>query len=181
MADYPVSGLDPFSEAYLADPHPAQEALREAGPVVRLTHYNVWAVARYQEVYDVLNDWRTYSSARGAGLSDFKKEKPWRLPSLVLETDPPLHDRTRKVLDAVLSPAAMRGLRASFAEAADRLIDGSLQRGSFDAVTELAEAYPLEVFPDAVGMPRENRRYLLPYGNMVFNSFGRAMRSSSRR
>ena len=172
MADYPVSGLDPFSEAYLADPHPAQEALREAGPVVRLTHYNVWAVARYQEVYDVLNDWRTYSSARGAGLSDFKKEKPWRLPSLVLETDPPLHDRTRKVLDNVLSPAAMRGLRASFAAAADRLIDELLERGSFDAVTELAEAYPLEVFPDAVGMPRENRRHLLPYGNMVFNSFG---------
>jgi hypothetical protein len=158
MADYPVSGLDPFSEAYLADPHPAQEALREAGPVVRLTHYNVWAVARYQEVY--------------AGLSDFKKEKPWRLPSLVLETDPPLHDRTRKVLDNVLSPAAMRGLRASFAAAADRLIDELLERGSFDAVTELAEAYPLEVFPDAVGMPRENRRHLLPYGNMVFNSFG---------
>ena len=172
MADNAVSGLDPFSEAYLADPHPAQEALRAAGPVVRLTRYDVWAVARYQEVYDVLNDWRTYSSARGAGLSDFKKEKPWRLPSLVLETDPPLHDRTRKVLDNVLSPAAMRGLRESFAEAADRLIDELLERGSFDAVTELAEAYPLEVFPDAVGMPRENRRYLLPYGNMVFNSFG---------
>ncbi len=33
-------------------------------------------------------------------------------------------------------------------------------------------AYPLTVFPDAVGMPTENRRYLLPYGNMVFNSFG---------
>lgn len=170
--DYPVSDLDPFSADYLADPHPAQQALREAGPVVRLTHYNVWAIARYQEVYDVLNDWRTYSSARGAGLTDFKKEKPWRLPSLVLETDPPLHDRTRKVLDGVLSPAAMRGLRASFAAAADRLVGELLQRGSFDAVTDLAEAYPLEVFPDAVGMPRENRRYLLPYGNMVFNSFG---------
>ena len=173
---YPVSDLDPFSAGYFADPYPAQEALREAGPVVRLTRYNVWAVARYQEVFDVLNDWRTFSSARGAGLADFKKEKPWRLPSLVLETDPPLHDRTRKVLDGVLSPAAMRGLRARFAEAADRLIDDLLERGSFDAVTDLAEAYPLEVFPDAVGMPRENRRYLLPYGNMVFNSFRSAQR-----
>jgi cytochrome P450 len=169
---YPTSDLDPFSAAYLEDPHPAQEALREAGPVVRLTRYNVWAVARYQEVFAILNDWHTFSSARGAGLTDFKKEKPWRLPSLVLETDPPLHDRTRKVLDGVLSPAAMRGLRTRFAEAADRLIDELLERGSFDAVPELAEAYPLEVFPDAVGMPRENRRYLLPYGNMVFNSFG---------
>jgi hypothetical protein len=169
---YPTSDLDPFSAAYLEEPHPAQEALREAGPVVRLTHYNVWAVARYEPVFAILNDWQTFSSARGAGLTDFKKEKPWRLPSLVLETDPPLHDRTRKVLDGVLSPAAMRGLRARFADAADRLIDELLERGSFDAVTEIAEAYPLEVFPDAVGMPRENRRYLLPYGNMVFNSFG---------
>jgi cytochrome P450 len=172
MDNYPATDLDPFSAAYLEDPLPAQEALREAGPVVRLTQYDVWAIARYQEVYKVLNDWRIYSSARGVGLTDFKKEKPWRLPSLVLETDPPLHDRTRKVLDSVLSPAAMRGLRASFAEAADRLIDELLERASFDAIPDLAEAYPLEVFPDAVGMPRENRRYLLPYGNMVFNSFG---------
>jgi cytochrome P450 len=172
LPDHPTSDLDPFCAAYCEDPHPAQRELREAGPVVRLTRYDVWAVARYQEVYDILNDWRTFSSARGAGLTDFKKEKPWRLPSLVLETDPPLHDRTRKVLDGVLSPAAMRRLRENFATAADRMVDQLLERGSFDAVPELAEAYPLEVFPDAVGMPRENRRYLLPYGNMVFNSFG---------
>ena len=37
---------------------------------------------------------------------------------------------------------------------------------------DLAEAYPLTVFPDAVGMPKQNRPFLLPYGNMVFNSFG---------
>ncbi len=75
-------------------------------------------------------------------------------------------------MDRVLSPAAMRALRAAFAAAADELIDTLLARGSFDAVRDLAEAYPLTVFPDAVGMPRENRRFLLPYGNMVFNSFG---------
>lgn len=172
MSGYPLSDLDPFCAEYFVDPYPAQNALREAGPVVRLTRYNVWAVARYQEVYDVLNDWRTFSSARGVGLADFKKEKPWRVPSLLLEADPPSHDRTRKVLDEVLSPAAMRGLRARFAAAADRLVDNLLARGGFDAVTELAEAYPLEVFPDAVGMPREDRRHLLPYGNMAFNAFG---------
>ena len=55
---------------------------------------------------------------------------------------------------------------------AERLIDDLLERGTFDAVRDLAEAYPLTVFPDAVGMPAENRRFLLPYGNMVFNSFG---------
>jgi len=167
-----VSDADPFSEAFFENPFPTHAALRDAGPLVRLSRYDVYAVARYDEVRAVLNDWSTFSSARGAGLADFKKEKPWRLPSLVLETDPPLHDRTRGVLDKVLSPAAMRGLGARFAEAAERLTDELLARESFDAIPDLAEAYPLTVFPDAVGMPRENRRFLLPYGNMVFNSFG---------
>jgi hypothetical protein len=123
-------------------------------------------------VQAALTNWRDFSSARGVGLSDFAREKPWRLPSLLLETDPPLHDRTRKLMDRVLSPAAVRALRVDFAAAADALIDALLERDGFDAVTDLAEAYPLTVFPDAVGMPRENRRFLLPYGNMVFNSFG---------
>jgi hypothetical protein len=45
-------------------------------------------------------------------------------------------------------------------------------KGEFDACSELAEAYPLKVFPDAIGMRPENRHNLLPYGDMVFNSFG---------
>jgi len=168
----PTSDIDPYTEEYFEDPFAAHEALREAGPVVWLNRYNVFAVARYDEVRAVLANWASFSSARGVGIADFKKEKPWRLPSLVLETDPPLHDRTRKVLDRVLSPAAMRGLRAEFVTAADALIDELLERRDFDAIPDLAEAFPLTVFPDAVGMPRENRRYLLPYSNMVFNSFG---------
>ena len=72
----------------------------------------------------------------------------------------------------MLSPSAVRGLREAFARAAEALVDALLERGTFDAVRDLAEAYPLTVFPDAVGMPAENRRFLLPYGNMVFNSFG---------
>ncbi len=168
----PVSAVDPFSAAFFESPFAAHAELRDAGPVVRLARYDVLAVARHEQVQAVLNDWRTFSSARGVGLADFAREKPWRLPSLVLETDPPLHDRTRKVLDRVLSPSAMRRLRTDFAAAAEKLIDELLARESFDAIPDLAEAYPLTVFPDAVGMPRENRRFLLPYGNMVFNSFG---------
>ncbi len=168
----PSLDIDPFCQAFFDDPFPAHHGLREAGPVVYLPRYDLHAVARYDDVHAALTNWNDFSSARGVGLSDFAKEKPWRLPSLLLETDPPLHDRTRKLMDRVLSPAAVRALRADFTAAADALIDALLQQDSFDAVRDLAEAYPLTVFPDAVGMPHANRRFLLPYGNMVFNSFG---------
>jgi cytochrome P450 len=168
----PVSEVDPFCREFFENPFPAQEELREAGPAVRLSRYDVWAVARYVEVNMVLNDWQTFCSSRGAGLTDFAKETPWRPKSLVLETDPPLHDKTRRVLNRMLSAAAIRSLREIFAREADALIGRLVERGSFDAIADLAEAYPLTVFPDAMGMPRENRHFLLPYGNMVFNSFG---------
>jgi 4-methoxybenzoate monooxygenase (O-demethylating) len=167
-----VSEVDPFCGEFFENPFPAHEELREAGPAVWLSRYDIWAVARYQQVHAILNDWQTFCSSRGAGLTDFAKEKPWRPKSLVLETDPPLHDRTRRVLNRVLSASAMTRLRERFAKEADALVDELLERGSFDAITDLAEAYPLTVFPDAMGMPRENRHFLLPYGNMVFNSFG---------
>jgi 4-methoxybenzoate monooxygenase (O-demethylating) len=168
----PVSEVDPFCREFFENPFPAHEELREAGSVVRLQRYNVWAVARYAEVHNVLNNWQTFCSGRGAGLTDFAKENPWRPKSLVLETDPPLHDKTRRVLNRVLSASVMTRLRERFAEEADALIDALVERGSFDAIADLAEAYPLTVFPDAMGMPGENRHFLLPYGNMVFNSFG---------
>ncbi|MFL5285831.1 MAG: cytochrome P450 [Rhodopila sp.] len=168
----PALDIDPFCQEFFDDPYPAHAAMRDAGPVVYLPRYDVHAVARYDDVRAMLLDWGSYGSARGAGLSDFAREKPWRLPSLLLETDPPVHDRTRALMDKVLSPAAVRGLRGGFTRAAETLVDDLLARGSFDAIHDLAEAYPLTVFPDAVGMPRENRRFLLPYGNMVFNSFG---------
>jgi cytochrome P450 len=168
----PSIDIDPFCRSFFDNPFPAHAAMRDAGPVIHLPRYDVFAVARYDEVRAMLLDWGSYSSARGVGLDDFARTKPWRLPSLLLETDPPLHDRTRRLMDRVLSPAAVRALRDGFIRAADALIDELVARETFDAIRDLAEAYPLSVSPDAVGMPPENRRFLLPYGNMVFNSFG---------
>ncbi len=68
----PVITADPFSLENLANPHPLHEQLREAGPVVRLDYYSIWGMARYEQVNASLKDWRTFSSASGAGLSDFR-------------------------------------------------------------------------------------------------------------
>jgi cytochrome P450 len=168
----PVSTVDPFSHAFLRDPYPHHQALREAGPVVWLEQYGIWAMARHEQVRDALTDWQTYCSSAGVGLSDFRKEPPWRPPSIILEADPPLHTRTRAVLTRILSPAAIKILRDMFEREAESLIAQLVEQGEFDGVADLAEAYPLKVFPDAVGISEEGRENLLPYGTMVFNSFG---------
>ncbi len=171
-AEVPVSPIDPFSIAFLRNPHPAHEALREAGPVVWLERYEVYAAARHAEVRQILDDPATFCSSRGVGLSDFARETPWRPPSLVLERDPPEHGRARAVLNRALSATVMRSLRARFAEAAQTLAAELARRGRFDAVADCAEVYPMAVLPDAVGLSKEGREHLLPYAATVFNMFG---------
>ncbi len=51
-------------------------------------------------------------------------------------------------------------------------MDELLARREIDAVADLAEAFPLSVFPDAVGLAREGREHLLPYAGLAFNAFG---------
>jgi cytochrome P450 len=170
--DAPHLGVDPFAMDFFADPFPTHALMRDTGPVVYLDKWSLYGVARYAEVHAVLNDPQTFCSSRGVGLSDFAKEKPWRPASLILEADPPAHTRTRAVLSDVLSPTALKKVRGHFAEVAEAKVDELLARGSFDAITDLAEAYPLSVFPDAMGLKKEGRENLLPYASLVFNAFG---------
>lgn len=168
----PALDIDPFSEDFFDDPYPGHARLRDAGPFVWLSAYGIGAVARYGEVRQALLDWRTFSSARGVGMEDFERHGRFRLPSLILEADPPQHTRARGVLNKALSPKVMRGLRDHFALAAERLVDELLERRTFDGVVDLAQAYPLSVFPDAIGIGPEGRERLLPHADLLFNSFG---------
>jgi cytochrome P450 len=168
----PVSDVDPFSIEFFEDPHRIHDELREAGPVVWLSRHGIFAVARHQEVHDVLHDWQSFCSSRGVGLSDFAKEKPWRPPSLVLETDPPEHDRARAVLNRVLSATVMKELRPRIAAAADAKVRELVEKRTFDGIRDLAQAFPMAVFPDAVGVRRDGREHLLPYAGLAFNAFG---------
>jgi cytochrome P450 len=170
----PTTDADPFGHEILEDPSSFHAELRDAGPVVYLNRYGTYAMARYEHVHAALTDWQDFQSAAGVGLSNFRHEKPWRPPSLLLEADPPRHDAPRAVLSKILGPRALRTLRAGWFADAEELVDRVLAEPEFDAVTELAEAFPLRVFPDAVGIPREGRENLLPYGDFLFNAFGPA-------
>lgn len=172
LEEVPIIHADPFTVENLTEPHALHEQLREAGPVVYLDHYGIWAMARYEQVNAALKDWKTFSSAAGVGLSDFRKEKPWRTPSLLLEADPPAHTRAREIVTPTMAPPALRAVRGNFERDAIELVDRLVALGSFDAVTQLAEVYPIKVFGDAVGLPEEGREILLAYGNMAFNAFG---------
>ncbi|GAA4335895.1 cytochrome P450 [Pigmentiphaga soli] len=164
--------IDPFGEAYLLDPHPHYAQLREAGPVAYLPRYQCFAAGRHAVVRAILGDPATFCSGAGVGLSNFRKEPPWRPPSMVLETDPPEHTRNRAIISRTLSPKVLRDLRQRFEAQARELVDRLVALGTFDGAKQMGEAFPLKVFADAVGLRADGRENLVAYGNMVFNGMG---------
>jgi cytochrome P450 len=164
--------IDPFSKQFLADPYSHHDLLRRAGPVVWLDSIEAYGMARFAEVHSALRDHETYCSGRGVGLADFSKEMPFRPPSLLLEADPPLHDRTRGLMNRIVSLRALKELRPHWREKAEALVDQLVKRRRFDAVKDLAEVFPMMVFPDTIGLRDDGREHLLDYAAIVFNAFG---------
>lgn len=168
----PSVDVDPFSDSTIDEPYEMQELVREAGPVVYLPKYDLYAVARHAQAQAVLSDWETFISSAGVGLANFRHEKPFRPKSLLLESDPPDHTVVRTVISRILSPRTVKELRDAFQAEADAMLDRLLQQGSIDGMKDLAEYFPLKVFPDAVGLESQGRENLLVYGDMVFNALG---------
>jgi 4-methoxybenzoate monooxygenase (O-demethylating) len=170
----PVLDADPFDPGVIENPYPFHQQLREAGPVVWLSAHGTYGTGRFAEVQAVFRDWEHFTSAGGAGLADIRKPGAWRPGGPIVETDPPVHTQARKALNDVISPKIVRGWQERFeADAAalwDRLLSESL---AFDAVPDVAEAYILKVFPDALGLDLTlDRRNLITIGNHNFNGLG---------
>ncbi|WP_235623889.1 cytochrome P450 [Mycolicibacterium goodii] len=92
--------------------------------------------------------------------------------SSVIASDPPRHDILRGVLQDRLGPRALRPLREVIAPRAHSLVDAMLARDSFDAITDFAQVFPVEVVGELIGIPADARTELLRWANGAFDAFG---------
>lgn len=89
-----------------------------------------------------------------------------------LATDAPDHRQLRKTLLAPLTPRALKSIEDDIGSKADRLVDDLVARGSFDAIGDLARAFPLQVVSDMIGVQGVARENILRWGEAAFNVLG---------
>ncbi len=165
----PELDIDLWSDDVLADPYPTYARLRELGAVLYSPRWDAYIVPRYDEVRRVLQDWETFSSAQGVGLNDRANGMAGRG---ILTTDPPLHDTRRRVLNTQLVPREVARHHEFLADEAVRLVTMLVDRGSFDAVADLAHPYSVQVVSDLCGLPIEGREHLIHRASAAFDTFG---------
>lgn len=167
-----VLDIDPFSADFILDPYQYHSRLREAGPVVLFPKYGIFGLARYAEVKRAISDWECFCSSRGIGLADLAKEPGFRVPSLLAEVDPPRHTLTRDIMNKIVALPRLKKFQDHWRQVASGLVYEVVERGSFDAAVDLSEQFPLRIFPDVLGLPKDGRENLFKFANFVFNAFG---------
>lgn len=164
----PSSALDLWDDEVLRDPYPAYAELRALGPLVYLERYGNWAVTKHRQAREVLGDHAKFTSTLGIGLNDRINE----MGQGILASDPPEHDTMREVLAEQLSPRGVGKVRDQIESEADELVASVVSRGSFDAVADLAEPFPVSVVAGLIGIPPPDRTPLLGFAESAFTSWG---------
>jgi len=89
-----------------------------------------------------------------------------------LNSDPPLHDATRKITFDPLSPKNLKQVRARIEQEAKYIVGKMLDKGSFDAAAELAPHLPLTIVRDLVGLGDYGKDHMLEWGAATFELMG---------
>jgi len=168
VATYARSDLDLFSDEVMLDPYPYLADLRELAAAVYMEPSNLWALTRYEHNRAAMANWKVFSS-RSVAFNDTMNQV---LLGTSLATDPPDHRALRKVLMERLSPRALRDVEADIAAVADRMVAELVERGSFEAMDDLARALPLTVVADLIGVQGAVRENMLVWGEAAFNCLG---------
>ncbi|MGW0041479.1 cytochrome P450 [Rhodococcus sp. NPDC003348] len=162
------SDIDLFSDEVILDPHDAYRRLRDMGGAVWMRRHDCWAITRWADVHNALQDHAVFSSAHGINLNDLANS----VQGGVLVSEPPTHPVLRRVLGARLTPRSLRDLEPELQRLANELVDELVQKKTFDAVADFSTRFPLSVVPDLLGCPPDDRDKLLSWAAGSFETAG---------
>ena len=127
-----------------------------------------WCVTKYDDCVAVNRDYESYSSARKATfIWDIPEEAIEQQKLMMLNMDPPLHTRYRRLVNKGFTPRTISQLEEKIHQTADDIIDAVIEKGEADFVTDIAAELPLVVIADLLGVPQEDRHNMFDWSNRM--------------
>ncbi|GAA4601609.1 cytochrome P450 [Actinoallomurus liliacearum] len=171
----PISVFDQILDpANRADPYPLYAELRRT-PVSRQED-GLYVVSGYDEIVALLHDPRVSSTRRNVpqpgepGSGDVAAV----LPPSFINTDPPEHDRLRRLamrhFGPPRSPHLVESLRPEMLRVVTELIDDVASRARIDIVDDIAYPFPVTVICRILGVPREDEARFHEWADAVVES-----------
>ena len=152
-------------------PHAAFKRLRAEAPIhwqPEKVGKGFWAITRYADLLAVSKDPLTFSSALGGtNLFELNEEELSTIRILMLNMDPPRHNKFRRLVSQGFTPRLVTQLEPHIREICGELVDKVMTRGAFDFVTEVAAELPLLVIAEMLGVPAVDRHKVFDWSNRL--------------
>ena len=146
-AEWCAHSFDHTSPELAQNLHETLATMRADHPVAwSEEHGGFWVVTRYEDVLRVAQDWRTFSSAQGVSVPGTKMV----VRAIPEHLDPPLHREFKRLINAWFTPAVVSRYEAPTRALVTRLIDGFVEAGTCDFLTDFARPFPGLAFFDLV-------------------------------
>jgi len=145
----------------------------------------VWVVSRHADISEIGADNERF-------VSDRDLPTIWRLspvhpvdkPGLLVQ-DGERHLSRRRVIGKTFSPGNMRNLEERFRRYAETVVDAAVEKGTFDFISEVAHALPIQALGDVLGVPEADRpwffrcvdTFVSPYDERLAPSFEEVSRA----
>ncbi|HWF22640.1 MAG TPA: cytochrome P450 [Acidimicrobiales bacterium] len=127
-----------------------------------------WAVTGYDECVTVNRDYEHFSSNKKATyIWDLDEELLAQQQLIMLNMDPPLHTRYRRLVNKGFTPKMVNQLHDRIHAATDVIIDQVIEQGTADFVTDIAAELPLVVIAELLGVPNEDRHKMFNWSNQM--------------
>ena len=86
---------------------------------------------------------------------------------IMLMMDPPRHVKFRRLVQRSFTPRYVEGLEPHIRSLAKKIVDGVVQKGECEFVTEVASELPLQVICEMMGVPQEDRQEIFEITNRM--------------
>ena len=173
-----LTDLDLFADG---PPHEVYRYLRDEAPLYwhePTAHTpdgeGFWCLTRHEDVDWAAKQPALFSSVGGGdreGGGTIIEDLPQGFAAGVLFNmqDDPRHHHIRRLVTPWVSPKQLRAVEAGLAERRDALLDAALAKGEVDFLVDVAAELPLQAIASLMGVPQEDRHFLLDWADATLD------------
>ena len=145
--------FSPYAYDIHENPYPVYKRLRDEAPAYHNDELGFWALSRFKDVFEAMQDWQTFSSAAGVSL----EKSSAATPPMIIAMDPPRQVKLRRLISLVFTPRRVAMLEPKVRALTVEYLAPLVERGEFDLIKEFAAKVPMDVISTMLGVPREDQ------------------------
>jgi cytochrome P450 len=159
--------FNPWDKSFRDNPYPHYRALLDGSPrIINLFGQPAVIVTRYADVTAILRDHTGFSSVQQIS-PEVRQRGLFRGAATMLFSDPPVQTRLRRLVSRDFTPRRIREMGPRIREITTHLLDDVERRGSFEVMADLANALPVMVIAEMLGVPPEQYQTFKEWSDII--------------